>query len=134
VRLSSSSRVRPIVIAGLLSVAPAGCGTSDPSVAATAGVSYRISTNDALTIDSVFYDDGHGTMVKVLNPAVNWSTTRSFSLPGSIEAHLYATAVGPASAKLHVAWTTADGDSSDSASNSIPGAGQFHVDLPHRAI
>ncbi len=134
---SSSRRLCLVMVlaAGALSACGgSGGGSNGP---ATAGISYLASTSSspAVVFDSVTYDDGHGTLIKVNAPGTTWTKTFSTTIPASAEAHLYGHSTGAGSARLVVNWSTGSANAGDSTTATIPGAtAHWHADIPHHAI
>ena len=134
--MSFSRKSMFLVLSLLGTVAACGGGGGGSSGPATAGISYAATLSLAtdMIFDSVTYDGGHGTMVKVNTPAPDWTYTFSTTIPASVEAHLYGHATNPGSAKIKVTWTTTGGTFSDSGTVIVSSATVWHADLPHHSI
>jgi hypothetical protein len=105
-------------------------------------VTYRVGIDSVgiATIDSVKYDNGMGTTVKVTGPAVTPTAPYAVSLtvsPGaSVEAHAYMSGVTAGhTAKFVVVWMTATGAlSGDSTTATTAAATKFVLDLSKRTL
>jgi len=105
-------------------------------------VTYRIGidSNAVATIDSVKYDNGTGTFVKVTSPAVTqtkpWAVTLTVSPGATIEGHAYLSGVvATHTANFVVVWMTATGAlSGDSTSATTAAATKFAMDLTKRTL
>jgi hypothetical protein len=111
-----------------------GCGAGGASAPSEATVYYSVSSTGAAAFDSVFYDDGHGTMVKVVSPSLTWNKGFAFTQPGSIEARLYVHALGSGKSTIKVVWTIGTETFYDSSFATAPSASHITLVLPHHAI
>jgi len=95
-------------LAPLSLVAIAGCS----EIADVGGhiVTYRVNMAGTGTVDSVLYDNGTGTFVKVTAPSASASITVTVKNGGSVEAHIYARGTAtPGAAKFAALWMTSTG-------------------------
>ena len=128
----------PVLLGAALVIA--GCSSSTEIGGYT--VTYRIGIDSTgiATIDSVKYDNGTGTFVKVTNPAVTptapWAVTVTLPPGASIEGTAYLSGVVAAhTAKFVVLWMTATGAlSGDSTSATTAAAAKFALTLAHRTL
>lgn len=80
-------------------------GTGTPPPVGGTNVTYSLSLSGVTSIGSLTYDDGHGTLVTVTNPASGWSVTVPVQRgSGSVEAHARGSLPGRASATLTARW------------------------------
>ena len=125
-----------------LSVVLAAASCSSTTEVGGYTVTYRIGidSNTVATIDSVKYDNGVGTLVKVTSPAVTrtapWAVTLTVSPGATIEGHAYLSGVVAAhTAKFVAVWMTATGAlSGDSTSAATAAATKFTMDLAKRTL
>ena len=114
------------VAAVALGAAVASCSNASTSLA-TYVVAYEITASGGLLVDSVKYDDGHGTFIKVNGPSNGWLVTVSAATGGSVQASAWCRATGSGqAAKLKATWTQSGVSSfSDSSYTSASGPGAF---------
>jgi hypothetical protein len=115
-------------------LAAASC--SSPTEIGGYTVTYRVNTTGVATLDSLKYDNGTGTMVKVTAPSVTYSVSLTVATGTTVEAHVYGkgTAAGT-TAKLVVVWMTATGTlSGDSTTATTAAATAFTMDLGPRHL
>jgi hypothetical protein len=121
-----------VVPLGLV-LAAASCSSSTDIGGYT--VTYRVNTVGVATIDSLKYDNGAGTMVKVTAPSTTYSVSLTVAVGASVEAHVYALGTAAGSAKAVVVWMTATGTlAGDSTSATTVAATRFTMDLAHRIL
>ena len=90
----------------LMLMLAAGCSGEPGGPAAQWTVLYSISvvSGTCVVVDSVKYDDGSGTIVKVTAPPNTWG--HGFARPtGSLSVQAWAGTCGPANVKLMATWT-----------------------------
>jgi len=98
-------------------------------------VTYRVNTVGVATIDSVKYDNGVGTMVRVTTPATTWTVNFVVAAGASVEVHAWARGTAAGSAKLVAVWMTADGAlAGDSTSAATAASTAFTMDLGPRQL
>ena len=112
-------------------LAPVSCSSSTSSGASNYSVAYALAADPGGTFDSVKYDNGHGTLIKVDAPANGWLVSLSVASGGSLEAGAwgYATAGGQ-HLKLTATWTlngVSTSSDSSTATSSAPGAFAFGI-------
>ena len=111
------------------------CGAADPAAPTSYAVAYTLATSGPMAIDSVKYDDGHGTILKVTAPASGWTLTLTVTTGGSVQAQAWITGSGPGSAKLKVSWTHAGVSTQADSSYAVPVAAQkFALSIPHHTL
>ena len=92
-------------VAGVAGPGTGTGGTGTPPPTTGTAVTYALSLSGVSSIASVSYDDGHGNLVTVSNPASGWTVsvpvTRGAS---SVEAHARGTLPGRTSATLTAHW------------------------------
>ncbi len=98
-------------------------------------LTYRTVLAGIATIDSLKYDNGTGTLVKVTAPAANFAVSVSVAPGATVEAHLFGKGTAAGTAKFVAVWMTATGAvSGDSVTATTAAATAFTVDLPSRHI
>jgi len=98
-------------------------------------VSYTLSLSGSVVVDSLLYDDGHGTLVRVVPVPSGWGTLFAVVGGGSVQAVAWGTAAGAGSAKLKVTWTQSGVSSSADSSTARPSApGHFTLSIARRLI
>jgi hypothetical protein len=111
------------------------CGPADPAAPIVYDVAYTLTTSGPMAIDSAKYDDGHGTLIKVIAPASGWTLPLTVMTGGSVQAQAWITGSGPGSAKLKVSWTHAGISTQADSSFALPVAAQkFTLTIPHHAL
>jgi hypothetical protein len=119
----------------VLVAAGGGCGEEPPAGPAPFSVSYAVSGVGAITIDSVKYDDGGGTLIKVTAPPADWVVRLTVPAGGSVQAQAWGLATSPASAKLKVVWSRGGVDpGADSSFTSTSGPGGVLLVIPPRQL
>lgn len=95
---------RKAMVVTALAVGAFACGSDSPSAPSGYTVLYRLSQTGTVVWDSLQYDDGSGTMIKVSSPSSSWST--QLMLPGgsSVEARAWGTAFSGSTAVLRAEW------------------------------
>jgi hypothetical protein len=117
-------------LGGPVVFAAAGCG-GDSSTPVTYTVLYRLETTGSVTWDWVEYDDGSGTMQRVLSPAADWATNLTATSGASVEARASGTAHGAATIVLVAEWVRS-GVTSGSATDTLTAAAGVETPLvPH---
>jgi hypothetical protein len=111
-----------------------GCAGSQAAAPAETTVYYSLKAVGTMEFDSVFYDGGHGVMVKVVAPPVTWNQGVDVTGPGSIEARVYVHALGAGVSTIKVDWTNGAGSFSDSSFATSTSASHFTLSLAHRTI
>jgi hypothetical protein len=126
----------------LLGVALAIAACSSTTEIGGYTVTYRIGidSNTVATIDSVKYDNGTGTLLKVTGPAVTKTAPYAVSLtvaPGAtVEGHAFLSGVVAGhTAKFVVVWMTATGVlAGDSTSATTAAATKVTMDVAKRTL
>ena len=126
----------------LLGVALAIAACSSTTDVGGYTVTYRVGIDSAgiATIDSIKYDNGLGTLVKVASPAVTPAAPYAVSLtvsPGaSVEGHAFVKGMRASHVvKFVVVWTTATGAlAGDSTLHTVADTTRFAMDLTRRTL
>lgn len=126
----------------LLGIALAAAGCSSSTDVGGYTVTYRVGIDSTgiATIDSVLYDNGTGTMLKVTAPSVTatlpWAVSMVVAPGASVEGHAYMSGVTAGhTAKFVAVWMTATGAlSGDSTSATTAAATKFTMDLAKRTL
>jgi hypothetical protein len=128
----------PVLLGAALAIA--ACSSTTEVGGYTVTYRIGIDSNTVATIDSVLYDNGAGTLLKVTSPAVTKTAPYAVSLtvsPGAtIEGHAYLSGVVAGhTAKFVVVWTTAAGAlSGDSTNATTAAATKFTMNLTKRTL
>jgi hypothetical protein len=113
----------------------AGCGAEPPVGPAPFSVSYAIYAVGAITIDSIKYDDGTGTLIKITAPPAGWAAQLTVPAGGSVQAQAWGLATSPATAKLKVVWSRSGvNPGADSSYTSTSGPGGVLLMIPPRQL
>ena len=125
------SRFAALTLPGVL----AACATAAPAPANYV-VAYELTANFGAPFDSVKYDGGHGSLIKVNAPSSGWLVAVSVVTGGSVEAHAWGVAsVGGQSVKLKATWTLSGvSSSSDSSGTTASAPGAFALDVAKRQL
>jgi hypothetical protein len=128
----------PVLLGVALAIA--ACSSSTDIGGYTVTYRVGIDSNTVATIDSVLYDNGAGTLLKVTSPAVTktapWAVAVTVSPGATIEGHAYLSGVvATHTAKFVVVWMTSTGGlSGDSTSATTAAATKFVLDLSKRTL
>ena len=117
-RMHASRKLFPYMVLLLATALLASCG-GDTTAPMVYIVQYRLNLF-GVTMDSVTYDNGHGTFVKIAQPQDGWTATLNVTSPGAVEAHGWGYGGATGTAKLKETWTlNGVSTESDSATASI---------------
>jgi len=86
-------------------------------------VTYRVNTVGVATVDSVKYDNGTGTLVKVTAPATTWTVNFVVPSGSTVEAQAWAQGTAAGTAKLAVIWMTKPGALAGDSTSAATAAG-----------
>jgi hypothetical protein len=105
--------------------------SNTPTSPASYVVAYEVTATAGASYDSVTYDDGHGSFVKVNVPSSGWLVAESVATGGTVEAHAWGVASGGGQAvKLKATWTLSGvSSSSDSSGTTTSAPGRFTLDV-----
>jgi hypothetical protein len=128
----------PVLLGAALAIA--ACSSSTDIGGYTVTYRVGIDSNTVATIDSVKYDNGAGTLLKVASPAVTktapWVVTLTVSPGATIEGHAWLSGVvATHTASFVVVWMTATGAlAGDSTSAPTAAATKFTMNLVKRTL
>lgn len=112
-----------------------GCSEDKATAPTSYSVEYHLALMGTLTVDSLKYDDGHGSMVKVVAPASGWMVDLAVPSGGSVEAIAWGIGAPASSATRKVTWTSpALVSQADSTTVVTVAAADFVFDIPHRGL
>ena len=118
------------VVGGLIVTAcSSAAGPTGPD---SAVVAYSVTNAFTITVDSVTYDNGHGTLVTVIAPGQNYAATLGFAIPGSIGGTVFCH--GQGATTYRVVWTIKGQTRADSATANASSPGSFALELPHHSL
>jgi hypothetical protein len=98
-------------------------------------VFYSVGGDASVVLDSVKYDNGGGTLVKVATPAITWTVTLAVPEGSTVEAHLYGHVSAGEHVKLKAQWLD-PGYSTDADSTTFSSLNPtaFSIGVPKRQI
>jgi hypothetical protein len=119
-----------------LALAVASCDSTTAIGGYTVTYRVGIDSTGVATFDSVKYDNGAGTMVKVATPAATWAVSQVLGVGATVEGHVWAKgATANHTAKFVVVWMTATGAlAGDSTSHAVADTTHFALDLAKRTL
>jgi len=112
-----------------------GCSEDNATAPTSYSVEYHLALLGTLTVDSLKYDDGHGSMVKVMAPPSGWMVNLAVASGGSVEAIAWGVGAPASSATLKVTWMSpSHASQADSSTINTVAVADFALDVPHRGI
>lgn len=111
------------------------CGPAAPAGPSSFTVLYTLDVSGPVGVDSLRYDDGHGTLIRVAAPAGSWTTGLTVMAGGSVQAQAWVDASGPGAVTLKVSWTVSGVSTQADSSFANPAAPQhFTLTIAHRVL
>ena len=123
-------RMRGLLFLALL--AGAGCSSDSGQAPVALTVTYKF-TGTAIA-DSIKYDDGSGTLVKVTTPTLPWTAILSASAGSTVEAHAWGTVAQASSVMLSAKWSGGYVTDADTAVFVASASGPFTLGVAKRHI
>jgi hypothetical protein len=122
--------------ASLVLTAVLGACSKTATGPSTYAVAYELTASAGVSFDSVKYDDGHGTLIKVSAPSSGWLKAISVASGGTVEAHAWVVASGGGqTVKLTATWTLSGvSTNADSSGTTTSAAGTFALDIAKRQL
>lgn len=117
------------MLAGCLILGAMACGSADegPTGPGPYLVSYRLTLDSTLVVDSLQYRNGLREWGPATAPDDGWTVAFSLASGDTLEAIAWLSASGPGEATLETSWT--GGSSTKGSSQSVTAAGPGHLVL-----